>query len=84
MRGYVIEFDRRTGDRRVTEFATPNEAMKYRLQLEAGRLDENIEIVVISESLDTLQRTHSRYFTGVTQNRHLTEAPRSSNGTPDQ
>jgi hypothetical protein len=39
--------------------------MEYRLQLEAERLDENIEIVaLISESLETLQRTHSRYFTG--------------------
>ena len=65
MRGYVIQFNRRTGDRRVTEFATPHEAMEYRLQLEAERLDENIEIVaLISESLETLQRTHSRYFTG--------------------
>jgi hypothetical protein len=65
MRGYVIQFNRRTGDRRVTEFATPHEAMEYRLQLEAERLDENIEIVaLISESLETLQHTHSRYFTG--------------------
>jgi hypothetical protein len=65
MRGYVIQFNRRTGDRRVTEFATPHEAMEYRLQLEVGRLDENIEIAaLISDSLETLQRTHSRYFTG--------------------
>lgn len=65
MRGYVIEFNRRTSDRRVTEFATPQEAMEYRLQLEAGRLDETIEIVaLISNSLETVQRTHSRYFTG--------------------
>jgi hypothetical protein len=65
MRGYVIEFNRRTGDRRVTEFATPREAMEYRLQLEGGRIDENIEIAaLISESLETLRRTHSRYFTG--------------------
>jgi hypothetical protein len=65
MRGYVIQFNRRTGGRRVTEFATSREAMEYRLQLEAERIDENIEIVaLISESLETLQRTHSRYFTG--------------------
>jgi hypothetical protein len=65
MRGYVIEFNRRTRDRRVTELATPHEAMEYRLQLEAERLDENIEIVaLISESLETLKRTHSRYFIG--------------------
>ncbi|HRD11448.1 MAG TPA: hypothetical protein PLI79_06270 [Mycobacterium sp.] len=65
MRGYVIEFDRHTRARHVTEFAIPQEAMEYRLHLEAQRLDENIEIVaLISESLEALQRTHSRYFTG--------------------
>jgi hypothetical protein len=65
MRGYVIQFNRRTGDRHVTEFATPGEAMEYRLELEAERRDESIEIAaLISESLETLQRTHSRYFTG--------------------
>jgi hypothetical protein len=65
VRGYVIQFNRRTGDRRVTEFATPQEAIEYRLQLEAERVDESIEIAaLISESLETLQRTHSRYFTG--------------------
>jgi hypothetical protein len=36
--------------------------MEYRLRLEAGRLDEDIEIAaLISDSLETLQRTHSRY-----------------------
>ncbi|MGO8964124.1 hypothetical protein [Mycobacterium sp.] len=65
MRGYVIQFNRRTGDRRVTEFATSRQAMEYRLQLEAARVDEAIEIAaLISDSLETLQRTHSRYFTG--------------------
>lgn len=65
MRGYVIEFNRRTGDHRVTDFATPREAMDHRLELETGRIDEDIEIVaLISESLETLRRTHSRYFTG--------------------
>jgi hypothetical protein len=65
LRGFVIEFDRSTGDRRVTEFANPHEAMEHRLQLEAARLNEDIEIVaLISDSLETLQRTHSRYFTG--------------------
>jgi hypothetical protein len=39
--------------------------MEYRLRLEAARIDENIEIAApISDSLATLQRTHSRYFTG--------------------
>ncbi|BBX17709.1 hypothetical protein CRI77_10295 [Mycolicibacterium duvalii] len=65
MRGFVIQFNRRTGNRRVTEFATPHEAMEYRLQMDAERVDEDIEIVaLISESLETVRRTHSRYFTG--------------------
>ncbi|SEH74253.1 hypothetical protein SAMN04489835_3538 [Mycolicibacterium rutilum] len=65
MPGFVIEFNRHTGVRRVTEFATAREAMERRLQLEADRTDDNVEIVaLISDSVDTLHQTHSRYFTG--------------------
>jgi hypothetical protein len=39
--------------------------MRYRLQLEAERVDEDVEIAALtSRSLESLQRTHSRYFTG--------------------
>jgi hypothetical protein len=63
--GYVIEFNRLTRERRVTEFPTPREAMEWRLKLESERINTNIEIVaLISDSLGTLHRTHSRYFTG--------------------
>jgi hypothetical protein len=63
MAGFVIEYNRRTHQRRVTEFATAREAMKYRLELEAVRTDGNIEIAALSsKSLDTLKSTHSRYF----------------------
>ena len=48
MPGFVIEFNRHTGQRRVTEFATPREAMVYRLKLEADRTDRNIEIVALT------------------------------------
>ena len=65
MPGYVIEFNRRTRTRRVTEFGTPREAMQHRLDLERERTDKDVEIVaLISDSLETLQQTHSRYFTG--------------------
>ena len=65
MPGYVIEFNRRTRERRVREFADHREAMRYRLELEARRDDLDVEIAaLISDSLGTLQRTHSRYFTG--------------------
>lgn len=31
--GYVVEYNRRTHVRRITEFATPQEAMEHRLKL---------------------------------------------------
>ena len=65
MAGFVIEYNRHTRARRVTEFATAREAMEYRLRLEAGRTDRNVEIAALSsKSLDTLRQTHSRYFSG--------------------
>lgn len=65
MPGYVIEFNRRTRERRVHEFEDHRDAMRYRLLLEGQRQDEDIEIAaLISDSLEALQRTHSRYFTG--------------------
>lgn len=65
MPGFVIEFNRRTRERRVRQFDTPQEAMQCRLRLEAERTDPDIEVATLtSTSLETLQRTHSRYFTG--------------------
>jgi len=63
--GFVIEFNRRTRERRVHQFDAPQDAMRYRLQLEVERTDADVEIAALtSRSLETLQRTHSRYFTG--------------------
>ncbi|OIN80667.1 hypothetical protein K3U93_10130 [Mycobacterium malmoense] len=65
MAGYVVEYNRRTHERRITEFVTTREAMEYRLKLEAERTDKNVEIAaLVSKSLDTLKQTHSRYFSG--------------------
>lgn len=65
MPAYVIEFNRKTRARRVYQFDTPREAMDLRLQLERERVDHDIEIAALtSTSLQTLKRTHSRYFTG--------------------
>lgn len=65
MPNFVIEFNRKTRDRRVQEFPGAREAMEHRLELEAERSDLNVEIVALtSESLETLMMTHSRYFTG--------------------
>ncbi|MET9200094.1 hypothetical protein [Gordonia sp. NPDC003585] len=65
MPGFVIEFNRKTRARRVREFETAREAMDYRLELERDRADGDVEIAALtSRSLESLERTHSRYFTG--------------------
>lgn len=65
MPGYVIEFNRRTRQRRVQRFATGREAMAYRLKREAEVGGGDLEIAALtSRSLESLRRTHSRYFTG--------------------
>lgn len=68
---FVIEFNRRTRARRVREFTISRDAMTFRLQQEDARQDPDIEIVALtSRSLDTLRRTHSRYFTGADLSGH--------------
>jgi len=68
MPGFVIEYNRRSRDYRVTTFdgeGGHREAFERRLELEADREDTNIEIVSLtSDSLDTVKKTHSRYFAG--------------------
>jgi hypothetical protein len=68
MAGFVIQYNRRTKESEVTEFLEPNghrEAMRRRLELERERHDPEIEIVSLaSDSLQTVRRTHSRYFEG--------------------
>lgn len=65
VQAFVIEFNRRTRDRRVHQFASSREAVAYRLKLERERHDSDVEIAALtSGSLDSLKRTHSRYFTG--------------------
>lgn len=66
MPGFVIQYNRRTGKSRVTAFDEDGghrAALKLRLQLESERIDDDVEIVsVVSDSLETVRRTHSRYF----------------------
>lgn len=68
MSGFVIEYHRPTGGRRVTVFQGANgsrDALRRRLELEAARVDRDWEIASLnSESLETLEATHSRYFEG--------------------
>lgn len=66
MPGFVIEYHRPTGERRVHEFLSEDGhrlALLRRLQLEAERSDSDWEIASLnSDSLETLKKTHSRYF----------------------
>lgn len=68
MPGFVIEYHRPTGARRVHEFPGDSghqDAMRYRLELELQRTDGDWEIASLnSDSLETLQKTHARYFVG--------------------
>jgi hypothetical protein len=68
MPGFVIEYHRPTGDRRVHEFLGADghrAALEYRLELESRRTDRDWEIASLnSESLEMLRRTHARYFQG--------------------
>lgn len=68
MPGFVIEYHRPTGDRRVHAFpgeAGHRAALQYRLELEDRRVDDDWEIASLnSDSIETLQKTHARYFTG--------------------
>jgi hypothetical protein len=68
MSGFLIEYNRRSSDWRLTEYegeTGPRRAMIERLRLERERADADWEIAALaSDSLDTLRKTHSRYFRG--------------------
>lgn len=68
MPGYVVEYNRKSRDWKVTEFPGPDghrAAMRRRIELEESRQDPDIEIVSLnSDSLDTVRKTHARYFEG--------------------
>lgn len=68
MAGFLIQYHRYSGDRIVTEFNGPNgarNALIERLRLEVQRPSAEWEIVSLnSDSLETIEKTHSRYFRG--------------------
>ncbi|MGI6878571.1 hypothetical protein [Microbacterium sp. gxy059] len=68
MSGFVIEYDRRSGDRRVYEFAGPDghrAALEHRFTLESRHDGDGWEVVsLVSDSIETVKKTHSRYFRG--------------------
>lgn len=65
MSSFVIEYNRRTGKVRVTEFGAGEnrQAVRLRLELERERTSKDVEVVsLVSDSIDSVRRTHSRYF----------------------
>lgn len=68
MPGFVIEYNRRSGTRRVESFvgaSGASDALRRRLELEREREDPDVEIVSLNgASLEQVMSTHSRYFQG--------------------
>lgn len=66
MSSFVVIYDRRSGRSEVSEYNGPDghrAAFAERLRLEAENHDSEVEIVsLVSDSLDSVKRTHSRYF----------------------
>lgn len=66
MTSFLMQYDRRTGDLEVTEFAgerAREEALAARVQAELSRPSADVEVVVLSaDSLGELRQTHGRYF----------------------
>ena len=68
MSGFLVEYNRKTRDWKVTEFpgATGHrEALLMRLERERNRESDDWEIASLnSVSLETIKKTHARYFEG--------------------
>jgi hypothetical protein len=66
MTSFLMQYNRRTGDLDVTEFAgaqARREAIAARVDAEETRASEDIEVIVLTaDSLDDLKATHGRYF----------------------
>lgn len=71
MSGFLIQYNRRSRAVSVDEFPGPDgyrEAFKRRLELEQVREDRDVEIASLnSDSMETIRRTHARYFEGADQ-----------------
>lgn len=63
MKHFLIVFNRKTGERDITEYKDSREAIVQRLAEEQSNDNPDVETVVIgSPSLEDLKVTHSRYF----------------------
>lgn len=63
MKHFLIVFDRKTGERQITEYTDARDAILQRLAEEQSNSSRDVEIVVIgSPSIEDLKVTHLRYF----------------------
>jgi hypothetical protein len=71
MPGYLVMYNRKSRDWSVQVFGGADghkAALLRRLELEHDRVDDDIEIASLnSDSLETIKKTHSRYFEGIEQ-----------------
>ena len=71
MAGFLVIYNRKTRDWSVQTFEGPDghkDALLRRLELERDRTNSDVEIASLnSDSLETVKRTHSRYFEGLEQ-----------------
>jgi hypothetical protein len=65
MKHWLIVYERNPGKLlRCDEYSDSHAALQERFTIERSHPgDTNLEVVVIGGSLDTIKRTHSRYFT---------------------
>lgn len=68
MTGFLVEYHRPTGNWSVQEFPGASgrrDALEASFKLERDRASSDFEIAVLAtDSIKTLQQTHSRYFSG--------------------
>ncbi|GAA1471897.1 hypothetical protein CFELI_10440 [Corynebacterium felinum] len=63
MRGYLIEYNPRTGAVSIETFNSLREATLERLKRERCNENQDVELVTVaSHSEEDLKRSHSRYF----------------------
>lgn len=71
MTGFLVEYHRPTGAWSVQEFpgmTGRRKALEASFQLEVRRQNTDFEIAVLTtDSIETLRKTHSRYFSGQEQ-----------------
>jgi hypothetical protein len=64
--GFILSYHRRSGELTIEQFTgddSVSRAASRRLELERERTDADVEIAsLFSDSLESLQKTHSRYF----------------------